>query len=100
MEARLGPVTYSRIGVVAKEKQGQLKLRLIHDLRRSGVNDKVVIQERVVLPRLEDAIKDALELIQAVGPEAWEGVVLDFADAFKQLVVAKEEKAPPGRTRT
>ena len=69
LEARLGPVTYSRIGVVAKEKQGQPKLRLIHDLRRSGVNAKVVIQERVVLPRLEDAIKNALELIQSVGPD-------------------------------
>ena len=61
-------------------------------LRRSGVNDKVVFQERVVLPRLEDAITDALELVQEVGPDRWEGVVLDFADAFKQLVVAREER--------
>ena len=90
--SRLGPVTYSRIGVVAKEKQGLLKLRLIHDLRRSGVNDKVVFQERVVLPRLDDAIADALELVQEVGHERWEGVVLDFSDAFKQLVVAEEER--------
>ena len=33
-----GPVTFSRIGAVAKEKGESLKLRLIHDLRRSGVN--------------------------------------------------------------
>ena len=41
LEERHGPITFSRIGVIAKEKQGRLKLRLIHDLCRSGVNAKV-----------------------------------------------------------
>ena len=61
LELRHGPITYSRIGVVAKEKQGRLKLRLIHDLRRSGVNAKVAYEERVVSPRLKDDIQDALD---------------------------------------
>ena len=57
LEARHGPITCSRIGVIAKEKQGRLKLRLIHDLRRSGVNAKVAFEERVTLPRLDDATR-------------------------------------------
>ena len=61
-------------------------------MRSSGVNAKVKFRERFVSPRLEGAIKDALELIQSVGPDLWDGGVLDFADAFKQLIVAKGER--------
>ena len=32
LEAAHGPITYSLIGVIAKEKSGRLKQRLIHDL--------------------------------------------------------------------
>ena len=81
------PITLNRIGVVAKQKVGSLKLRLIHDLRRSGVNQKVDFNERLVLPRLTDLKDDLLWLIDTVGYDNWECVVLDFADAFKNLRV-------------
>ena len=51
-----------------------------------------LIDERVILPRLDDAIKDASQIIQKVGVDAWEACVLDFEDAFKQLVVANKER--------
>ena len=37
-ERKYGQIDYSRIGVVAESKHERLKLRLIHDLRWSGVN--------------------------------------------------------------
>ena len=63
----MGLVTYSKIGVISKEKAGKQKLRLIHDLRRSGVNEKVQFKERAILPRIEDAIRDVLKIIRQVG---------------------------------
>ena len=37
-------------------------------------------------------MRDALDVIQVAGAQNWEGCVLDFADAFEQLVVAAEER--------
>ena len=92
-----GPVTFSRIGVVAKQKGVQLKLRLIHDLRRSGVNQQAVIQERVVLPRIMDFIEDVLFLgEQLKADEDWEVLILDFLDAFKHLVIDEAERGQLG----
>ena len=85
--ARCKPVTLSKIGVIVKQKGDQRKLRLIHDLRRSGVNAKVATQERVVLPRANDAKDDVLGLIETCGAQRWEMFVLDFKDAFKQIKV-------------
>ena len=36
-----GRIDYSRISVVAKWKEDRQKLRLIHDLKRSGVTQRV-----------------------------------------------------------
>ena len=75
-------------------KDGQEKLRLIHDLRRSGVNKMVVMNERVVLPRVSDFVEDALKVqAKASGPgETLEALVLDFSDAFKHLRIDKSER--------
>ena len=56
-----GPITCSRIAVVAKRRSGELKVRLVHELRRSGVNVKEKTHERVVLPRATDVVSDALD---------------------------------------
>ena len=64
LERRYGTMTYSRIGVVAKQKFRGLKLRLIHDVRRSGVNARVRLSERIVLPRLNDARNEILDHIE------------------------------------
>ena len=55
----------SSIGVIVKRKPGGgYKYRLVHDLRRSGVNSKITVLERLVLPRLKDAIEDAVSLFE------------------------------------
>ena len=60
-----GELVPSRIGVVAKPKaDGSMKYRLVHDLRRSGVNARIKLKERVVLPRLQDASEGALDLLE------------------------------------
>ena len=92
-EAKYGKVVCSRIGVVEKWKHGEQKLRLIHDLRRSGVNQQVVMTERVILPRISDLIEDVLAVEEALEPgENWECMIADFKDAFKHLHVAEAER--------
>ena len=92
LEDKYGPITQNRIGVIAKMKNGSQKLRIIHDLKRSGVNSQVMFTERLVLPRLADARDYALNAIAAAGHENWECAVLDYADAFKQLPVDEAER--------
>ena len=43
------------MAALVKMKAGVTKVRIIHDLRRSGVNASAEIPERIVLPRLMDA---------------------------------------------
>ena len=92
LEAKVGPATVHRIGVIAKIRAGVEKLRLIHDLRRSGVNQRVKCKERLVLPRISDLMQDILDVIELAGPEGGECMILDFADAFRQLPVAENER--------
>ena len=92
LTSRHGEITRSRIAVVAKQKQGKTKVRLVHDLRRSGVNERVVTGERVVLPKATDVVADALDLMEATGEPECEYFGLDFADAFKQLEVDPQEQ--------
>ena len=50
---------------MAKQKpDGSTKIRLIHDLRRSGINARITLHERIVLPRLTDVARDALDLMR------------------------------------
>ena len=92
LEKKYGQITQNRIGVFSKYKDNKQKLRLIHDLKRSGVNSKVQFSERLVLPRLADARDDVLHAIAEAGHENWECAVLDHADAFKQLRVEEKER--------
>ncbi|CAE7891181.1 unnamed protein product [Symbiodinium microadriaticum] len=66
--------------VLTAEEQGGWKYRLVHDLRRNGVNSKIKVQER-------DAIEDAISLfeswLQLEEEVLW--LTLDFKNAFKQL---------------
>ena len=56
-EAELGksPVL-SKLGVVVKEKESGRKARIIWDLRESGINELCSQSERIILPRVTDAI--------------------------------------------
>jgi hypothetical protein len=82
------------VAVLVKEaKDGTLKVRLIHDLRRSGVNARIKVRERLVLPRIADLVEAILDALERGGPgtemELFAG---DFRDAFKQLRVGPRER--------
>ena len=81
-----GPATLSKIGALAKTQGDRVKLRRIHDLRRSAVNSRVKMPERVILPRLRDARDSILELIAKHGGNAWELMGLDFSDALNKYL--------------
>ena len=75
--------TVSDFCVVAKEKQGKVKKRLILDLKRSGISNRTRKTHRVAFPRLSDLIQDMLQLLATRSAEQEvEVFVLDFANAF------------------
>ena len=78
-------VPINRIGLVTKEKpDGTIKHRIIWDYRRSGVNSRSDMPERIVLPDLDDAAKDISDIYNLYGEEA----VLfgtDIEDAFHNI---------------
>ena len=94
MERKLGKCWPSKVAVLIKyAADGSiLKVRLIHDLRRSGVNSKVRVQERLVLPRIGDALTDILELLEAFPGLEIEMETADFKDAFKQMRAGEPER--------
>ena len=75
-----------------------MKIRLIHDLSRSGVNHRIQLRERVILPKLSDALVDIIHVIQKNPGQQVDLIALDFKDAFKQLRVdPKESRFLSGR---
>ena len=93
LESKYGQLLLSRMAAIVKVKNGHTKTRLIHDLRRSRVNDMARIPERIVLPRLFDAVHTMIGIAKECRPgEAPECVVLDFKDAFKHLPVHPSER--------
>eukprot|EP00972_Heterocapsa_arctica_P042887 6322787-Heterocapsa_arctica.AAC.1 len=56
----------SKIGVIEKIRAGKSKKRIVLDSKQSGVSAASSKKERVVLPRILDAVFDMLDL-QALG---------------------------------
>ena len=79
----------SKLAAILKPRaDGSLKVRLVIDFRRSGVNSFVRTRERVVLPRIRDAIDNAVFLMSKSGGNrklSW--MVVDFKDAFHTIPV-------------
>ena len=93
LEEKLGPLVPSRIGVIIKTKGKKRKVRLIHDLSRGGVNQTVVISERVVLPRASDVFESVHTLAGTCqGDRVLTFLSLDFKDAFKHLQISEDER--------
>ena len=89
----MGKPVLSRVGVIVKCKGNKTKVRLVHDLSRSGVNHLIRLPERIVLPRLSDIIDAARDLLAQRSATQGVGLmVLDFKDAFKQLHVHPDEQ--------
>ena len=81
----------SKLALVTKVRaDGSKKYRLIWDLLRSQVNRAVRMPERIILPRLQDAVEDALGLLQHDGQLEW--AVLDVADAFHNIPIDPSER--------
>ena len=92
--------TVSRPGLIVKVKDtGEVKRRIIIDLRRSGGNSKSTLPEKLILPRPVDAtrmmkaIREKETLSEKKDP-TWstELVVIDISDAFTVLPVAEAER--------
>ena len=49
------------------------------------MNAKVGMQERIVLPRLSDLVKDVLDLLAQTSDDSCDFLISDFESAFKQL---------------
>ena len=92
----LGDVVVNKMACIIKEKEdGTVKLRLITDMLRSRVNEFVKLNERLVLPRICDALEAALSLLELAQSNAEDDVemmVSDFADAFHSMGVHPSER--------
>ena len=60
LTAKYGELVLSKIACIASDRDGKQKVRHIRDLRRSAVNARIRLQERLVLPRLPDVISTTL----------------------------------------
>ena len=86
--AELGPdVVVDKLGCVLKVKiSGNIKARLVTDLRRPGGNGRLKIRERVVLPRVLDLVYSILRLVEYWGDiTRVELAAIEFSDAFHTI---------------
>jgi len=98
----MGDPLLNKLGLLIKEKSdGTVKLRLITDLRASMGNEFLTIPERIVLPRLQDAVEMILFLLhgleeeQSAGGARGASVVIgsaDIKDAFLNVPVLPSER--------
>lgn len=73
----------SKLGMITKEKDGKTKRRLILDCKQSHVNDKACSGGKLLLPRISDAIDDALYLMHQCQPnDGIEWLVPDFSTMY------------------
>ena len=95
---RFGGGTLSRLGLVLKTKEsGEVKRRIVIDLKRSGGNRKSHLPERLVLPRPYDVVSMARRMVASSEErgrredKGCEFVLIDVADAFTTLPLHPEE---------
>ena len=84
----------SRMGWIVKERSDKtLKVRLVIDTRRSGVNRLATIRERVILPRVADVAASWKRLRQCAPMNAEsEMMSADFSEAFNTLNLKESER--------
>ena len=87
-------VVVNRLGCVVKTKaNGEIKARLVTDLRRSGGNGRCKVRERIVLPRVLDLVHSVLRMLRHWGCTSFvELVAIDFSDAFHTLFLQQQER--------
>ncbi|CAE8640659.1 unnamed protein product, partial [Polarella glacialis] len=85
LEALEETVSFNQDGLARPD--GPLKVRLMVDMRRSGVNGLMVIRERMVLPRVTDVKEGTKSLLTEAEADADDSIepellVMGFSDAF------------------
>ncbi|CAE8629493.1 unnamed protein product, partial [Polarella glacialis] len=83
--------------LIKTKPDGSLKIRLIVDMRRSGVNGLMVIRERIVLPRVTDVTEGTRSLLREAGAESDETIepeflILGFSDTFYTCHLVTKER--------
>ena len=92
--ATVGDASLTKMACIVKMKQGREKVRIIVDMRRSGVNGGMSVHERVVLPRASDVAKCLGELLKHAGRhDVPEFYIIDFSDAFYTLKLHPSERS-------
>ena len=88
-----GKPILSKIGMITKVRNGVTKIRTILDTKESGVTWITSKTQRVILPRLMDAVLRMLFLLSVLNSpgETVGSFVLDFSDAFWQIPIAVNE---------
>lgn len=83
----------NKIGIISKERAGVVKKRMILDTKVSGLKSRSAKHQRVLLPRLMDAIMQGLSLQSKCNEDQdMEWFVLDFVEAFWQVPLAPAER--------
>ena len=89
------PAILSKLGLIIKIRNGVEKARLILDTKQSGVGSRAARYQRVILPRLFDAILRMLFLMSCMSgapDEVLLAMVLDYTQAFWQVPIRPEER--------
>ena len=89
-----GKPILNKTGLIIKTRNGVTKTRTILDTKESGVKWITAKTQRVILPRLMDAVLRMLYLLSLVcsAGESVSSFVLDFSDAFWQIPIARNER--------
>lgn len=84
----------TKLACIKKIKTGgSVKLRLVVDTRRSGVNGLAHITERVVLPRISDIARIWHKVLEPnSGRCGVEFFSADFSNAFNKLKLREDER--------
>ena len=82
----------TKIATLVKARQdGTNKIRFIVDMLRSGINALTKADERIVLPRGADLVRDILDLLECQSGKV-EILTADFSDAFLNLGIKESER--------
>ena len=88
-------VIVSKLAATTKQRpDGSIRLRLIVDIRRSGLNDFVMLNEGILLSRVRDVVKDIMSLMvhtDCIEDEV-ELAVVDFVHAHQTTGVHPDER--------
>ena len=78
---------------IVKMKDGVEKVRLVVDMRRSGINGLIIIFDRVCLPRVHDVACSVDEFFKLSNDnDVLEFMVADFSDAFYPLKLLPDKR--------